>query len=319
MSIRRRYTLENVKRVFRDPNLLSGEVRRLRKDALEANAYCYRRFNRSERVDVMAEDWDNLVILDACRYDMFARRASLGDTLTSKLSPGSESWEFMRESFVGRELHDTVYVTSNPHTYKLPDDTFHAVVNLLDDDWDDEHRTVMPETVVERTLEARERYPNKRIISHFMQPHFPFIGETGREIGHAGIEMQLEDDELSDDPHPWNALFYGEDVDERRILDAYVENLDVTLPHVEELIEALDGKSVITADHGNLVGERTFPIPLRAYGHPGGLHKRELIEVPWAVVEADERRTITADPPTDREGMDDEVVADRLRNLGYAE
>ncbi|WP_327050912.1 hypothetical protein [Halomicrococcus gelatinilyticus] len=317
MSILKRYSLDNLVRVLRDPSLLRGEMRRLRDDALELNAWCYRQLNRAERVDVMAEDWDNLVVLDACRYDMYAEQADLGDTLERKLSPGSESWEFMQESFVGRQFHDTVYVTANPHAYKLPDDTFHAVVNLLDDHWDDDHRTVMPETMVEQTLAAHEQYPDKRIVTHFMQPHFPFVGETGREMGHAGIEMQLDADERGDDPHPWNALFHGEVTDAGTILAAYRENLDVVLPHVEELVEKLSGKSVITADHGNLIGERTYPIPLRTYGHPGGLHKRALIEVPWAEMENGERRDVTADPPTAREELTDEVIEDRLTNLGY--
>ncbi|WP_433625878.1 hypothetical protein [Halomicrococcus sp. NG-SE-24] len=319
MSMWRRYSLGNLVRVLRDPRLLRGETRRLRDDALALNARCYRLLNRAERVDVMDEDWDNLVVLDACRYDMFEEQTDIGDTVTSKLSPGSESWEFMQESFVGRQLHDTVYVTANPHTYKLPNDTFHAVVNLLDDHWDDEHRTVMPETVVEQTLAAFERYPDKRVVAHFMQPHFPFVGETGQEIGHAGIEMQLDADERSEEPHPWNALFHGEVTDEETVVDAYRENLDVVVPHVETLVDQLPGKSVVTADHGNLVGERTYPIPLRAYGHPGGLHKRELVEVPWATVEADERRAVTAEPPEAREEIDEGVIEDRLKSLGYRE
>ncbi|SIQ73015.1 hypothetical protein SAMN05421858_0218 [Haladaptatus litoreus] len=319
MSVWRRYSLQNARRVLENPSLLRGELRRLRKDALNANAYVSRLLNDDDRVDVMAEDWDNLVILDACRYDMFAAKANIGDRVTSKLSPGSESWEFMQESFVGKEFHDTVYVTSNPHAYKLPDGTFHAVINLLDDHWDDTFRTVMPETMVEQTLAAFEQYPDKRIITHFMQPHFPFIGEKGRKFGHAGIEMQLDDEEHSDEPHPWNALLYGETDNESEIIEAYVENLNVTLPHVEKLVDELPGKSVITADHGNLIGERTYPIPIRTFGHPGGLHKRELIEVPWAEIDSEERRKITAEPPKTSEAIDDDVIEDRLRNLGYAE
>ncbi|WP_458186856.1 hypothetical protein [Haladaptatus sp. NG-WS-4] len=319
MDIRERYNLQNALRVIRKPSLIRGETRRLRNDALKVNAYASRRWNDEERVDVMAEDWDNLVILDACRYDMFATRATLGDRVTSKLSPGSESWEFMQESFVGREFHDTVYVTSNPHAYKLPDGTFHAVVNLLDGHWNEDLRTVTPETMVEQTLAAFEEYPDKRIITHFMQPHYPFIGERGRKLKHSGIEMQLDDDERSGEPHPWFGLFNGRTENESEIIEAYVENLDEVLPHVERLVGELTGKTVITADHGNLIGERTYPIPLKTYGHPGGLHKRELIEVPWAEIDSDERRDVTTESPQAREGMTDEVIEDRLRNLGYAE
>lgn len=286
---------------------------------MKINAYVSRLTNNDDRMDVMREDWDNLIILDACRYDMFVSLASLGDRVTSKFSPGSESWEFMQESYVGRKLHDTVYITSNPHAYKLPDGIFHAVINLLDDHWNDEFRTVMPETMVEQTAAAFERYPNKRIIVHFMQPHFPFIGEKGQKFGHAGIEMQLDEDDRSDEPHPWIALLYGEANNESEIITAYAENLEVTLPYVEQLVNDLPGKSVITADHGNLIGERTYPIPIQTFGHPSGLHKRKLIEVPWAEITGDERREIRADPPEAREEMTDEVIEDQLRNLGYAE
>ncbi|WP_435156852.1 hypothetical protein [Haladaptatus sp. DFWS20] len=313
MTRRQQYSLEDVKRVLREPKLLRREIVRLQKDiALKFNAYCSQLVNRKPRMDVMEEDWDNLIILDACRYDMYIQQANFGDRVTSKLSPGSESWEFMQESFVGRECQDTVYVTANPHAFKLPDETFHAIVNLLSDDWNEKHRTVLPETMVQRTLEVLDQYPDKRIISHFMQPHFPFIGEKGKEVEHMGIET-----DQGGKPHPWNALLYGMNVDRRQILDAYAENLSVVLPHVFELVQGLNGKTVITADHGNLVGERTFPIPIRAYGHPRNLHKRELIQVPWVVNEATERRIVKSDSPIEYETLEEEVIKDRLSDLGY--
>jgi len=40
------------------------------------------------------------------------------------------------------------------------------------------------------------------------------------------------------------------------VWEAYNENLDIVLTEIEALLDELDGKSVITADHGNLVGER---------------------------------------------------------------
>ncbi|KZN24817.1 hypothetical protein A4G99_10855 [Haladaptatus sp. R4] len=319
MAIWQRYTPQNLIRLLRNPELIRGETRRLRKDAVNTNAYVSRLVNDDTRMDVMAEDWDNLVILDACRYDLFTARADFGGRTTSKLSPGSESWEFMQASYVGRELHDTVYVTSNPHAYKIPDGTFHAVVNLLDDDWDEETRTVLPETIVERTLEAHERYPDKRIITHFMQPHYPFLGEKGKELDYAGIEMQLDEDEIKKDPHPWNALQYRETTNVSGIVAAYAENLDIVLPHVERLLNELPGKTTITSDHGNLIGERTYPIPVRTYGHPRGLHKRELLEVPWVEIDSDERRDVKAESPEEGDEMADDVIEDRLRHLGYAE
>ena len=56
------------------------------------------------------------------------------------------------------------------------------------------------------------------------------------------------------------------------------------------LIESLDGKTVVTSDHGNLFGRRLWPIPLQKYGHPPGLRFPELIEVPWHETPFENRR-----------------------------
>jgi len=81
----------------------------------------------------MGEDWDNLFILDACRYDMFADRIDLAGSLESRISLGSSSEEFMERNFVGEQFHDTVYINANPFIPRLnlDEDTFHAVVDCL--------------------------------------------------------------------------------------------------------------------------------------------------------------------------------------------
>jgi hypothetical protein len=303
-----RYNLENLRRVLQNPRDLYLEF-------LLLNGWFYRQIAPNDRIDVVTHNWDNLVILDACRYDTFARISDISGRLERAVSPGAASWEFLQESFVGRELHDTVYVTANPHAYKIPDGTFHRHVNLLDGAWDDDLRTVPPDRVVEATLELHEQCPNKRLVIHFMQPHYPFIG-SHNPGSYGGIEMHLSEEERSNYPSPWTMLLGPFSDGAEEMVSAYEENLRVVLPHVERLLETLDGRSVVTADHGNLLGERTFPIPVRGYGHPKRVHHPKLIEVPWHVVEGD-RRDITTDPPEGREQIDDATVTDRLRDLGY--
>jgi len=266
----------------------------------------------------MEEDWDNLLILDGCRYDMFTEHIDLSGTLESRISLGSSSEEFMEQNFVDEQFHDTVYISANPFIPKLglTENTFHVVVDLLDD-WDEELQTVRPDTVSEAAREAHERYPDKRLIAHFMQPHAPFIGELGREMVGGGWTM---DRDVEDDPGIWNRLRNGEDVPLDTVWEAYKENLDVVLSEAAPLVEDLDGRSVITADHGNLVGERLSPIPTRRkYGHPYGVHTEELVKVPWFVVEGNNRRTVRPDPPVKTEdgSVTDEELGDRLEALGY--
>ncbi|MDB2276675.1 hypothetical protein PM022_19555, partial [Halorubrum ezzemoulense] len=81
------------------------------------------------------EDWDNLLILDACRYDYFANQHNFDTTPSRVISPGKMSWEFMQEAFQGEQFHDTIYITSNPFATRLPEDTFFETRYLIDE-WD---------------------------------------------------------------------------------------------------------------------------------------------------------------------------------------
>lgn len=303
--------MENAKKVLKNPRLITGEISKL---TISLNTL-YNRNNNRPGVDIPAQDWDNLIIIDGCRFDTFEQVADMDGVLTDCWSRGSESWEFMQQNFVGRELHDTVYVTANPHATKIPENTFHAVHNLIESAWDSELRTVLPESVSKAAIEANERYPDKRLVVHFMQPHYPFIGEVGQRIAHDGFSPD-DDDEEDRGGHVWTQLQYGL-LDETEVRAAYEENLEIVLEDVAELLSRLDGKSVVTSDHGNLLGERIGPIPVKAYGHPPGLHVEGLLRVPWLVRDSEHRRTIRSDPPKERADIAEEVVGDRLEALGY--
>lgn len=286
-----------------------------------ANRLYHRRLGRREHntdgVDVFDEDWDNLLILDACRYDMFARRSGLPGRLERRESKGSATTEFLTANLDGRDLRDTVYVTANPQLYRnrdLIDVTFHDVVHVWQEEgWDDEYGTVLPETVTEYAMRAAEGYPDKRLMIHYMQPHYPFVDtETDFDKGHlTGAQQE----------NVWNQLLQGTlDSEHEDIWPIYEANLERALPHVEELMENLNGRTVVTADHGNMVGERAFPLPIREWGHPRGIYTDELVVVPWLVFENGPRRIIREEASASQPNeVDDDVVADRLRDLGYTE
>ncbi|WP_415381170.1 hypothetical protein [Halosimplex sp. TS25] len=309
-----RYNTENLRRLADDPGLLLGEVNRV---GCELNK-AYHRRRQGSGVDVMAEDWDNLLILDGCRYDMYREHTSFDRPVDRRRSAGSDSWEFLEANFAGRQFHDTVYVTANPHAYRLSEGVFHHRRNLLDDAWDPEVGTVRPAEMAAAAREAHQRFPDKRLLVHFMQPHFPFLGETGRRLDEPGIDLHMDDEERSDSLDVWDKLRYG-DLDRDLVWRAYRENLDIVLEAVRSLDADLDGKTVVTTDHGNLVGDRLWPIPVRGYGHPRGLYAPQLIEIPWQVVSVGDRRTIRSDEPVaaGRDELSDDVIEDRLQNLGY--
>lgn len=313
-----RYNLENFASALRNPKAFQTELRRL----VSRHAF---RMTHGRGIDVVERDWDTLVILDACRYDYFSERierVEVSGDLSAVISRGPESWIFINNNFAGRELHDTVYVSANPHVSRLSDDTFFRIEPLLDS-WDPEVETILPEEVADAAMEMHEKHPQKRLIVHFMQPHIPYIGETADRIRETVDTSGLRVDgypgkESSDDDGYkwWDAIEAGE-ISVEQTRKAYVESLDIALRHVRDLLDHVDGKSVITADHGELLGDRVFPLGARHHGHPP-IYTEKLCKVPWFEAAFDERRTVVSEEPVADDRLESETVDERLRALGYA-
>lgn len=229
-------------------------------------------------ISVMEEDWDHLIVLDACRYDTFAEVNWLDGELERATSPAASTYGWLTENFPGY-YDDVVYVSGNPfvaesadidvsedidtHRERMPTvagpDHFHDLVPVYMDEDAVEEGKVTPEAMAAAAEAAAEEHPDRRLIVHFVSPHDPYIGEEVRgrlpDLVEAGV--------------PWPEIRRGYRDDLRRALDA-----------VEDLLPALDGEVVITADHGELLGEYGG-----LYRHPPGVYLPELVEVPWFSVE----------------------------------
>lgn len=260
--------------------------------------------NRGEFV--LDRDWDNLIILDACRYDLFVECNTIEGDLQQFHSRGSHTGEFMEQNFSGGTFPDTIYVSANPNPGKV-DAEFAVVKALWNEAWDEELRTVPPERVVDATLEMSEAYPKKRLIIHLLQPHYPWIGPKGQEFhDRHGYTDQ------SDSINIWTRLRDGE-FEHEEVWEVYRENLKVTLLHVERLVDGLFGKTVITSDHGNAFGEWSV------YGHPGNAYIESLTRVPWLICPYEERKEITAEDTIRKISNEKDPTEKKLRNLGYLE
>jgi len=284
----------------------------------------YKRIVGNKGVYIMEKDWDNLIILDACRYDLFKEVNNIPGILEFVISRGSHTGEFLRNNFKGRKYADTVYVTANPLVDYHVRDCFHEIVSVWKDGWSDEYETVLPKTMVEYALEADKKYPHKRLIIHFVQPHYPFLGEKyGNRFGREYVGMtRAKDDALGivadHGISIWDALREGK-FEKETVWDAYKENLQLTLPYVKELVDKLRGKTVISADHGNLFGERVPPLFLREYGHSSGIYAKNLVEMPWLVIESKDRKQIIEATKNIRRSLERKRIKDtakRLRNRG---
>jgi hypothetical protein len=277
------------------------------------------RLNHGEGIDVMSEDWDTLILFDACRYDDFSRRNSLDGEIQSRLSKAADSREFVNRNFIGRELHDTVYVTANPHYHLVEEDTFHAVDAGPISEWDSDLQCVPPEAVTEVAIQTHERFPNKRIIVHYMQPHDPPLGKTAdrlREQLRLGGPQPSTSGADKDAPRIMEAVAAGEvQLDVAR--KAYRETIDIVLEDVERLIDHIGGRVVISADHGEMFGEQPYPILGNLYEHYRHPHTVELCQVPWFVIERGDRRKVRSDPPLGTPKVTSREVSDQLEALGY--
>jgi len=310
------YSTEHLKIAFREPRKIFWEgVSLLNRNILGRDASPF-----TER------DWDNLLLLDACRYDLFEEcfreRESFPGELDHTYSVASTTGEFIRRTFRDQTFPDIVCVTSTPKytkeeslTGRSMDDVFHEIVHVWKDNWDDEHRVVLPEVMTNRVLEIAEEYPNKRIFAHYLPPHTPFIGETGQQMPHRYLTPHGGGEDGA--PNVWDALKRGE-YSESRVWRAYKENLELTLPSVERALYTLDGKTAVTSDHGNAFGKW---YDVGYVGHGAHRHITSLIKVPWLEYQDGNRKTITqgTTDAASQVDVDETVVSNRLRDLGYAE
>jgi hypothetical protein len=300
----------------------------LRRNAIyQPHRYYHRQLRGKQGIDIMDADWDTIVVLDACRYDVFSEEVDLPGELSEVISRGSATAEFVAENFQGQH-YDTVYVTGNPSVNKhLSEDRFHDVINVWKDEWDEELGTVLPSDMYAATKAAHERYPHKRIISHFLQPHQPFIGDKGRalyEESEYGSTVRGHRKSVIGDDAEWETrniflgLFEGE-LNHDEVWEAYAENLREVVPWVERIVTELDGRSVVTSDHGNIFQQPVISPTKPPSAHPGGIYLDKLVRVPWLVVDGP-RRTVRSERPTEHsEGSGEAVPKERLRDLGYVQ
>lgn len=182
-------------------------------------------------------------------------------------SKGSNSANWRDKTFGSGDYPEIVYVSANPHISSIRAEehgfSFHEIKDVWDYGWNDEADTVLPEKMAEETIKAAQEYPDKKIISHFMQPHAPYLGESGWEPKMANY---------------WDDV-RGRKISKERARKALQENLEIAYPHAEEIGEELDGETVITSDHGEFIGERgIYGHGLDDFPHPA------IRKVPWKIL-----------------------------------
>jgi len=236
---------------------------------------------------VLDEKWDNLIILDACRYDIFEKHIKKKDNLRPFYSLGSHTAEFILRNFEGKELPDIIYLTANPHSGLVSDvlkRTFFKVIPLWKTHWNKKYGTVLPRDVVAVSKKIKRKYPHKKQIIHFMQPHFPSV----KHVDLIRLSRKYKKENPTKVSDPWH-LALDSLVSIEKVWEAYEDNLDYVLPYALHLAlwfkEEYRETTVITSDHGNAYRKIYFPVPYFVVGHPYGIYIEDLIKVPWYKLE----------------------------------
>lgn len=296
---------------------------------------------------IWEEDWDILVILDACRVDLMREVASDHDVVGGPenvgtfWSLGSKSSDWMRRTFVEAyrdQIERCAYVTGNPFTAEAELGDGSAIIEearrtknldivgrniektgrpnievepaILNEvwkrKWDDNIRTIPARALTDEAIQTwRERPENvDRMIVHYMQPHSPFVNYPN--LGNYGDSTDFGDG-FGD---IWNLA--GGTIPKETIWEAYRDNLDYVLEDVELLLENVDAERVVlTADHGNAVGELGY------YGHPWDIILPCIRRVPWVETSASDSGSYDPDTTERGEPTDADGVEERLVDLGY--
>ena len=286
-------------------------------------------------VRVMEENWDFLIILDACRYDYFSEIYSnfLNGKLEKRMSVGYDTPHWLKRSFQGY-YPEIIYISGNPLINSLnvkikglktegfkAKDHFYKVIDVWKFGWNSRLDTVPPWEINKAAIKWFFKYPWKRFIIHYVQPHAPYISpkfqikkktvqrnilwpfsqsriktlETLMEL-FAPFFFKLTSKDI------WNLYeIVGLSPKYMRMIkrihgnsglkEAYRENLRIVLRYVTQLCSKLlelksSAKIIVTSDHGELLGEGGV------YSHYEGLltyifpeRRRVLSEIPWLIVE----------------------------------
>lgn len=263
--------------------------------------------------NVFEAEWDVLLILDGCRYDLMESVAPDFDFISDveqTASVGSKTTEWMEKTFTSEyqaEMANTAYVTGNPNTAKfVSKDDFARLDEMWRYTWDDDVGTMPMEPLTDRAIQIARTHDVPRLIVHYMQPHEPFL--TAPELGGEDTVERKTDDANDAHRSVWTRLETGE-ITEDIVWSHYEDNLRCVLKNVGLLLNNIDAENVvITSDHGNAFGE------WGQYGHPAYRPISALRNVPW--VETSATDTASYEPTKWTIEESDEVES-RLSDLGY--
>ena len=249
-------------------------------------------------------DWQYLVILDACRYDVFAeiaRERGWDEPLKVDTQCHCTSWWYRK--FWSREPpHDVHLISANPVPFS--EWAWNAWRNFESAIWADPAGQAVKEQpelaaiiaekcqpplsytlfapIIALRIFQAVKQPGERYLIHLMPPHLPFLGSRGRALfKRLGLKVDKS-------RNIYKAIqSYGREGNWDEVRACYKENIEYALSHLATFWHLFaDGKTVITSDHAEITGEASAVDGKGVYHHSHAikkfpdLHEIQRI-VPW--------------------------------------
>lgn len=258
---------------------------------------------------VFHSNWDLLIVLDGCRYDLFEEVSGDYEYIKSveetySIASGSKEW--MKKTFsdeFASEVSKSGYVTGNPFSSKVDLSMLKFVDEVWKYAWDDNLQTIPPRPITDRAISHARNGDADRLIVHYMQPHYPFIPDP------IGDGIKKEEFETGSRDNVWMQIRGGE-LSREDVWPSYRANLKHVLEDVELLVKNTHlENAVITSDHGNALGE------WGVYGHLNYVPVPAVKRVPWCEVATSDEGT--HNPLTYDQTEVEDNLQSQLKALGY--
>jgi len=250
-------------------------------------------------------DWQYLIILDACRYDVFAdicRERGWHAPLKVDTRCHCTAWWYRK--YWSRQDTDVHLISASPVPFHkdmgwdawrkfksaiwadpagqavktLPElSGIHFAAQMFDDS--------IFEPVITLSIFEAVKQPGEQYLIHLMPPHLPFLGQQGRAL------MERLDLRVDSSRDIYAGIQkYGREGNWDEVRACYKENIGYALEVLAEFWDLFtDGKTVITSDHAELTGDDSSTEGGGIYHHSHNikLHDLWMIQrtVPWFEIE----------------------------------
>lgn len=187
-------------------------------------------------------NWDNLIFLDACRFDFFRELININGKLQAVESEGGHTYVNLKRLFNGHYENITIF-SNHPiiNSFGYTPNEFLPRIN-----------SNLYDSSVENKWVATNHFDDDKIYDiGFDEDITRNLDWGGQDKLNNSMINFLSKDKLGEKNLFWLMNPHNPLVDGSNKIDSYINTLELTLKDLdEEILPLLSGKTIITSDHG---------------------------------------------------------------------